>query len=164
MSYAIVFPGQGAQEVGMGKEFRDRYDVSREVFEEADDALGFPLSEMIFGGPEEELVKTAITQPAILVTSIAVMRAVESELEKTGLRLTPAFFAGHSLGEYTALAASGVLPLGDAVRLVHERGELMQGAVPVGRGAMRAILGLDIDSARSICKEAGGVCIPANVN
>ena len=167
MLYAVVFPGQGAQEVGMGKEFYDKYDVSRDVFMEADRALGFHLSEAAFDGPEEELVKTAVAQPAILATSIAIMRSVEYELGRIGKKFAPAFYAGHSLGEYTALVASGVLSLGDAVRLVHKRGKLMQDAVPVGSGAMSAVLGLGIDEVRSICgeaSEAGEVCSPANVN
>jgi [acyl-carrier-protein] S-malonyltransferase len=164
MSYAIVFPGQGAQEVGMGKDFYDSRGVSREAFEEADEALGFSLSGVIFGGPEEDLMKTAITQPAILTASIAVLRAVREELGNRGKKLAPAFYAGHSLGEYTALVASGTLSLAEAVRLVHKRGELMQSAVPLGRGAMSAVLGLDIETLEGICDEAGGVCSPANVN
>jgi len=164
MSYAIVFPGQGAQEVGMGKDLYDGYGVAKDAFDEADEALGFPLSRLIFEGPEDELVKTAITQPAILVASIAVTRAVGSELGKSGQKLAPAFFAGHSLGEYTALAAAGAISLRDAVKLVHKRGELMQNAVPLGRGAMAAVLGLELDVVREICVEAGGVCSPANVN
>ncbi|MDR3255924.1 MAG: ACP S-malonyltransferase [Synergistaceae bacterium] len=164
MSYAIVFPGQGAQEVGMGKDFYEGYDVARKVFDEADEALGFSLSKVMFEGPEDELVKTAITQPAILAASIAVAKAVEFELQKSGKNLEPAFYAGHSLGEYTALAASGVISLDDALRLVHKRGELMQNAVPLGQGAMSAILGLDLALIDEICKEAGGVCSAANVN
>jgi [acyl-carrier-protein] S-malonyltransferase len=148
----------------MGKGFYDKYDVSRDVFMEADRALGFHLSEAAFDGPEEELVKTAVAQPAILATSIAVMRSVEYELGRIGKKFAPAFYAGHSLGEYTALVASGVLSLGDAVRLVHKRGKLMQDAVPVGSGAMSAVLGLGIDEVRSICDEVDGVCSPANVN
>jgi [acyl-carrier-protein] S-malonyltransferase len=148
----------------MGKEFYDKYDVSRDVFKEADKALSFPLSEAAFDGPEEELVKTAVAQPAILAVSIAVMRAVEYELGKTDKKFAPAFYAGHSLGEYTALVASDVLRLGDAVRLVRRRGELMQEAVPIGSGAMSAVLGLGIEEARSVCAEAGGLCSPANVN
>ena len=163
MSYAIVFPGQGAQEVGMGADFRDAYGVSRNAFEEADDALGYSLSKIIFEGPEEELVKTANTQPAILVASIAVMRAAELEFGKA---FEPAFYAGHSLGEYTALVAGGVLSLGDAVKLVHKRGALMQDAVPLGKGAMAAVMGLDMDALRSVCGDAccGEVASPANVN
>ena len=163
MSYAIVFPGQGAQEVGMGADFRDAYGVSKAAFEAADEALGYALSKIIFEGPEEELTKTANTQPAILVTSIAVMRAAEQEF---GTAFKPAFFAGHSLGEYTALVAGGALSLGDAVRLVHKRGALMQDAVPLGQGAMAAVMGLDMDTLRSVCGEAccGQVASPANVN
>lgn len=163
MTYAVVFPGQGAQEVGMGKDFYDRYDVSKAAFQEADDALGFSLSDIVFNGPDEELVRTAVTQPAILVTSIAVMRAAEDE---RGKPFAPVFYAGHSLGEYTALVASGVLSLGDAVKLVHKRGEWMQEAVPQGQGAMSALLGLDMDAVRDICWEGcqGGVCSPANTN
>lgn len=161
--YAIVFPGQGSQEVGMGRDLNDKYEVSRKAFNEADEALGFSLSRIIFDGPEDELVKTAITQPAILVASIAVLRAIESEM---GHPLKPLFYAGHSLGEYTALVASGVLSLGDAAVLVHKRGALMQEAVPLGRGAMSAVMGLDMEKIRSVCEEAagGGVCSPANVN
>lgn len=163
MSYAIVFPGQGAQEVGMGRDFFDSYAVSKDAFNEADEALGFSLSNIIFEGPEDELVKTAITQPAILTASIAIMRAFVQELGKP---LAPAYYAGHSLGEYTALVASGVLSLGDAVKLVHKRGALMQQAVPVGKGAMSAILGLDKKAIESVCAEAaqGEVVSAANVN
>jgi [acyl-carrier-protein] S-malonyltransferase len=145
----------------MGRDFRDAYEASRDVFDEADEALGFKLSEIIFGGPEDELVKTAITQPAILVTSVAIMRAVESEL---GRPLEPLFCAGHSLGEYTALVAAGALPLGDAARLVHRRGSLMQDAVPIGEGAMSAVMGLGMEELEAVCREAGGICGPANVN
>ena len=161
--YAIVFPGQGAQEVGMGRDFRDAYEVSRDVFEEADESLGFKLSKVIFEGPEDELVKTANTQPAILATSVAILRAVEREL---GRSLEPCFYAGHSLGEYTALVASGVVSLGDAARLVNKRGALMQDAVPIGVGAMSAVLGLEMEELAGICGEAAGdgVCSPANVN
>lgn len=163
MRYALVFPGQGAQEVGMGRDFYDAYAESRAAFDEADEALGFSLSGVIFGGPEEELVKTAVTQPAILTASVAVLRAAEKEL---GASLAPAFLAGHSLGEYTALVAAGTLSLGDAVKLVHKRGALMQEAVPLGQGAMAAILGLDMAAVRAVCEEAaqGQVCSPANVN
>jgi [acyl-carrier-protein] S-malonyltransferase len=161
--YAVVFPGQGSQAVGMGRDFYDKYEASRSAFAEADDALGFHLSEIIFDGPDDELVKTAVTQPAILAASIAALRAVEAELERP---LAPCCYAGHSLGEYTALAASGALSLGDAVILVHRRGALMQEAVPLGSGAMSAILGLDMDTVRSICDESGQgeICVPANVN
>jgi [acyl-carrier-protein] S-malonyltransferase len=147
----------------MARDFYDKYEASRSTFAEADDALGFPLSEIIFGGPDDELVKTAVTQPAMLAASIAALRAVEAEL---GRPLSPCCYAGHSLGEYTALAASGVLSLRDAVILVHRRGALMQEAVPLGSGAMSAILGMDMDAVRSICDESeqGEICTPANVN
>ncbi|MDR1137735.1 MAG: ACP S-malonyltransferase, partial [Synergistaceae bacterium] len=162
-NYAIVFPGQGAQEIGMGRDFYEAFEVCRSSFDEADDALGFRLSKVIFDGPDDELLKTAITQPAILVVSMAILRAAEREL---GRPAEPVFYAGHSLGEYTALAASGVLTLGDAVRLVHRRGTLMQEAVPIGIGAMSAIMGLDMETVASVCSEAasGEVCGPANVN
>jgi [acyl-carrier-protein] S-malonyltransferase len=147
----------------MGRDFRDAYAVSRDVFDEADEALGFKLSKIIFEGPESELIKTAIAQPAILAASIAILRAVESEL---GREPRPKFYAGHSLGEYTALVADGVLSLGDAARLVHRRGALMQEAVPLGEGAMAAIMGLDMAAISEICAAAAGdeVCGPANVN
>lgn len=163
MSYAVIFPGQGAQEVGMGRDLYESCPRAREIFEEADAALGFSLSDVIFNGPEEELVKTAMAQPAILTVSLAALAAFESEL---GRKLQPVCFAGHSLGEYTALAAAGALPLADGVKLVHTRGSLMQSAVPLGKGAMSAVLGLDLDAIRAICEEAaeGEVCTPANVN
>ncbi|MDR1515751.1 MAG: ACP S-malonyltransferase [Synergistaceae bacterium] len=164
MSYAIVFPGQGAQETGMGKDFYDSSGAAKDVFREADEALGFSLSGVIFGGTEEDLAKTAVTQPAILTVSVAIMRTVCEELGGRGKKLEPAFYAGHSLGEYTALTASGALSFADAVRLVHKRGRLMQSAVPLGRGAMSAVLGLDVDALSDICREAGGVCGPANAN
>lgn len=162
MKYALVFPGQGAQTVGMGKDLCDVSAAAKAAFAEADDALGFSLSEIIFNGPEDKLVLTAYTQPAILTMSVAVLRA----LDERGVKLTPAFVAGHSLGEYTALVASGVLSLADAVRLVHMRGSYMQEAVPQGVGAMAAILGLDAASVRDICAEAaqGEVCEAANYN
>ena len=161
--YAMVFPGQGAQEIGMGRDFYEAFGVCSSVFGEADDALGFRLSEIIFEGPDGELVKTANAQPAILTVSIAILRAVEHEW---GRRTDPAFYAGHSLGEYTALAASGALTLGDAARLVHRRGTLMQEAVPLGAGAMSAIMGLGMEAIVPICTEAaeGEVCGPANFN
>ena len=162
MRYALIFPGQGAQKPGMGRELYDKYDVSRAVFQEADDALGFSLSEVIFNGSAEELTKTAITQPAIMTVSIAALRALESEYGE----LTPYCAAGHSLGEYTALVAAGSISLRDAVRLVHLRGSLMQDAVPIGLGAMAAIIGKDLDEVRELCSWAseGEVCQAANVN
>ncbi len=162
MKYAMIFPGQGAQFVGMGKELCTVSKAAADVFAEADDALGFSLSEIIFDGPEDKLVLTAYTQPAILTMSVAVLRA----LEEKGVQLFPAFVAGHSLGEYTALVASGVLSLRDGVRLVCKRGTFMQEAVPQGVGAMAAILGIEAGSVRLICEEAAGseVCEVANYN
>ena len=145
----------------MGKDLFDNFPAAREVFEKADEALGFPLSELCFSGDEAELQLTANTQPAILTTSIAAYRAMESE----GFA-APDFAAGHSLGEYSALVAAGVLDLTDAVRTVRARGVYMQEAVPVGTGAMAAILGLDAATVSEVCTEAaqGEVCSPANIN
>src|SRR5205085_1765525 len=158
---AFIFPGQGSQSVGMGKDLFDNFPAAREVFEQADDALGFKLSEMCFSGTDEDLALTANTQPAILTVSLAAFRAIESE----GASL-PEFAAGHSLGEYSALVAAGVLDFADAVRTVRNRGTYMQEAVPVGIGAMAAILGLDADKVAAGCQEAaqGQVCSPANNN
>lgn len=162
MKYSLIFPGQGAQRPGMGKSFYDRYDASRKVFEDADEALGFPLSKTIFEGTPEELAKTVITQPSILVASIAAFRALESEYGA----VTPHSAAGHSLGEYTALVAAGVISLADGVRLVHLRGGLMQDAVPLGNGSMTAIVGMELSQVQAVCEEAaqGEVCQAANVN
>ena len=162
MKYALLFPGQGSQTVGMGKDLIENSPAAKAVFDEADAALGFSLSDVILNGPEEKLTLTAYTQPALLTVSIAVLRA----LEEKGVKLAPAFVAGHSLGEYTALVANGVLSLADGVRLVHKRGSFMQEAVPEGVGAMAAILGLEADSVRAVCEEAaqGEVCEPANFN
>ena len=158
---AFVFPGQGSQAVGMGKDLFDNFAAAREVFEEADSALDFPLSGMCFEGNEEDLQLTANTQPAILTTSVAVFRAMRSE----GIP-EPAFVAGHSLGEYSALVAAGVIDFADAVRTVRKRGTYMQEAVPIGVGAMAAILGLDVETIEAGCAEAseGQVCSPANIN
>jgi len=161
MSIAYIFPGQGSQSPGMGKELADKFPVTRQIFEEADDALGFALSTLCFNGPAEELQLTENTQPAILATSVAVLRAIESE----GFP-KPDFVAGHSLGEYSALVAAGSLSLTDAVKTVRGRGRYMQEAVPVGTGAMAAILGSDVETVNAACGEAaqGQVCSAANIN
>jgi [acyl-carrier-protein] S-malonyltransferase len=140
---AYIFPGQGSQAPGMGRELAEKYRAAREVFAEADEALGFPLSRLCFEGPAEELQLTENTQPAILATSVAALRAAESE----GLPRSD-FVAGHSLGEYTALVAAGALSLRDAVSVVRQRRRYMQEAVPVGAGAMAAILGLNAEAVR----------------
>ncbi|MEP7212715.1 MAG: ACP S-malonyltransferase [Acidobacteriota bacterium] len=158
---AYIFPGQGSQSVGMGKDLFDNFSAAREVFEQADEALGFSLSEMCFAGDEADLQLTANTQPAILTTSVAAYRAMLSE----GFA-APAFVAGHSLGEYSALVAAGVLDFADALRTVRKRGTYMQEAVPVGVGAMAAILGADVATIEAACSEAAGsqICSPANIN
>jgi [acyl-carrier-protein] S-malonyltransferase len=158
---AYIFPGQGSQAVGMGKDLYDNFAVSRQVFAEADEVLGFKLSEMCFNGTAEDLALTANTQPAILTTSIAAFRAMESE----GFP-KPDFVAGHSLGEYSALVAAGAMSFADAVRTVRKRGTYMQEAVPVGVGAMAAILGLPLETVENACQEAaqGEICSPANIN
>ncbi|HJR07286.1 MAG TPA: ACP S-malonyltransferase [Pyrinomonadaceae bacterium] len=162
MTVAYIFPGQGSQFAGMGRELAEGFASAREVFAEADDALGFALSELCFEGPADQLQLTENTQPAILTVSVAALRAMESE----GLP-SPAFVAGHSLGEYSALVAAGALSLKDAVRTVRARGRYMQEAVPVGVGAMAAILGADLQTIEDACREAaedGEVCSPANIN
>ena len=158
---AYIFPGQGSQAPGMGSELAEKYAASRQVFEEADDALGFSISRLCFSGTAEELQLTENTQPAILTTSIAVLRAVEAE----GIE-APDYVAGHSLGEYSALVAAGALSLSDAVRTVRLRGRFMQEAVPLGTGAMAAVMGADLETVTEACNEAqaGEVCSPANIN
>jgi [acyl-carrier-protein] S-malonyltransferase len=158
---AFIFPGQGSQYAGMGKELAANFRVAADVFAEADDALNFSLSRLCHEGPEEDLKLTANTQPAILTTSIAALRVLQSE---TGLNAQ--YVAGHSLGEYSALVASGVISLADAVRTVRSRGSFMQDAVPVGVGAMAAILSVEADVLNDICAEAAqrDVVSPANFN
>lgn len=158
---AFIFPGQGSQYAGMGKELFENFKVARELFEEADDALGFKLSALCFNGPDEDLKLTTNTQPAILTVSVAAFRAVTSEKA-----LTADYLAGHSLGEYSALVAAGAISFADAVRTVRARGAFMQEAVPVGTGAMAAILGVEPEVLSEICAEAaqGEVVSPANFN
>jgi [acyl-carrier-protein] S-malonyltransferase len=162
MTVAYIFPGQGSQVAGMGRELAEHFAAAREVFAEADEALGFSLSQLCFEGPDTALQLTENTQPALLTVSVAALRAMEGE----GFP-APAFVAGHSLGEYSALVAAGALTLRDAVRTVRARGRYMQEAVPVGVGAMAAILGADAETVAEACREAaleGGVCSPANIN
>ncbi len=160
MSIAVIFPGQGAQKVGMGKALADAFPICRETFEQADAAFGAPLSRIIFDGPDDELMLTENTQPAILAVSIAAYRLLASR----GLK--PAFVAGHSLGEYSANVAAGTFAFPDAVSIVRRRGRYMQEAVPVGTGAMAAILGLDAEKVAEACRDAaqGDVVSPANLN
>jgi [acyl-carrier-protein] S-malonyltransferase len=157
---ALIFPGQGSQSVGMGKDLYEKYPLARRTFEEADDALGYKLSAVCFEGREDQLRLTEITQPAILTASVAALRVLETRMPK------PAFVAGHSLGEYSAHVAAGTFQFADAVRTVRNRGKYMQEAVPVGVGAMAAILGMDLDKVTAVCHDAaqGEVCEPANIN
>lgn len=158
---AYIFPGQGSQAVGMGKDLFDNFPISRKVFEEADDSLGFSMSKMCFEGTTEDLALTENTQPAILTSSIAAFMAMQSE----GFPM-PSYVAGHSLGEYSALVSANALSFSDAVTTVRNRGKYMQEAVPVGVGAMAAILGLNLETIEEGCQEAaqGQVCSPANIN
>jgi [acyl-carrier-protein] S-malonyltransferase len=157
---ALIFPGQGSQVVGMGKELAEKYPAARQTFQEADDALGYKLSQLCFEGPEDQLRLTEITQPAILTASIAALRVLETRMTK------PCFVAGHSLGEYSAHVAAGTFSFADAVRTVRNRGKYMQEAVPVGVGAMAAILGMELDKVAVVCQDAAQdeVCSPANIN
>ena len=157
---AFVFPGQGSQHVGMGKSLVERFDVCRETLEQADAALGEPLTTLCFDGPEKALTLTENTQPAVLAVSVAVHRLLVSR----GVR--PGIVAGHSLGEYSAHVAAGTISFADALRTVRRRGQYMQAAVPVGAGAMAAILGLDARTVQRACQDAAGdeVVSPANLN
>lgn len=157
---AFLFPGQGSQSVGMGRELAAMYPVAKETFEEADAALGYKLSQLCFEGPEDQLKMTEITQPAILTVSVAACRVLQSK------GITPSYVVGHSLGEYSANVVAGSLSFTDAVKTVRKRGKYMQEAVPVGVGAMAAILALPAEKVQQICAEAaqGEVCQAANLN
>jgi len=158
---AFIFPGQGSQYVGMGKELFENFSVAKKVFEEADDALHLSISALCFKGPEEVLKLTENTQPAVLTTSIAAFKVLQEEKG-----ITPQFTAGHSLGEYSALVISGALTFSEAVKMVRLRGKFMQEAVPVGEGAMAAVLGMEREQVEKLCEEisSGEVLTPANFN
>jgi len=158
---ALIFPGQGSQSVGMGKEFYENFKVAREIFEEANDALHFSIKKLCFEGPEDDLKLTENTQPAILTASIACLRVLQNEKG-----VVPELAAGHSLGEYSALVAAGALTFSDAVRIVRLRGRFMQEAVPVGEGTMAAVLGMEREAVERLCEEvsSGEILSPANFN
>jgi [acyl-carrier-protein] S-malonyltransferase len=166
MTRAFLFPGQGSQKVGMGKDLADAFAAAREVFQEVDDALSQKLSRLMWEGPETDLTLTENAQPAIMALSLAIVRILEKEM---GLDVAKhaTLVAGHSLGEYSALAAAGAFSLADTARLLKTRGQAMQSAVPVGEGGMTALIGADIEQAEAVAKEAastGGVCVVANDN
>ena len=165
MARAFVFPGQGSQVVGMGQELAEAYTIAREVFQEVDEALGQNLTRLMFNGPIDELTLTENAQPALMAVSLAAMRVIEKEGNKS-LADMASFVAGHSLGEYTALAAAHSLPISEAAKLLKLRGQSMQKAVPVGEGAMAAILGLSLEEAEEVAMDAaqGAVCTAANDN
>ncbi|WP_022851336.1 ACP S-malonyltransferase [Limisalsivibrio acetivorans] len=157
---AVIFPGQGSQTVGMGKDFYEKYDEVKNIFDKADEVLGYSLTELMFNGPEEDLKLTSNTQPALLTMSVGLWEVVKD-------KLSPDFFAGHSLGEYSALVAAGGMSFEDAVLAVHNRGKFMQEAVPVGTGSMAAVMGSDEETVRRVCLELtddNGVVEPANFN
>ncbi len=160
LKIAFLFPGQGSQVVGMGKDLADKYPTARQTFEEADEALGLKISQLCFEGPEDQLRLTENTQPAILTASVAAWRVLQEK------GITPTFVAGHSLGEYSAHVAAGTIGFADAVRTVRSRGKFMQEAVPVGTGSMAAILGMDPEKVAEVCRDAaqGEVCEAANIN
>lgn len=157
---AFLFPGQGSQAIGMGKDLAEKHSVARQTFEEADDALGVKISQLCFEGPEDQLRLTENTQPAILTASVAAWRVLQEK------GIAPTFVAGHSLGEYSAHVAAGTMRFADAVRTVRSRGQFMQEAVPVGTGSMAAILGMDPEKVAEVCRDAaqGEVCEAANIN
>lgn len=164
MMRALVFPGQGSQAVGMGKALHDTFPAAKAVFDEVDAALGEKLSDVIFNGPDDALMMTANTQPALMAVSLAAFAVLKDK--GFDLATQASYVAGHSLGEYSALAAAGAFSIGDAARLLRIRGNAMQSAVPVGQGAMAALLGLDWDTAAAVAADAaqGEICTPANDN